>query len=140
MTGICHSLISSLIEVVTKKLNQLLAKVPVTISLTRVFHTASYNMVTTQKKWGFPSLLREGGGTILIIDSTDSCAPPITNNSCSTKAIRPHNSGYSTKVCKTLLCPACIWDSASTACLEQAKPNGDTAKPEFSGNYPDNPT
>lgn len=48
-------------------------KMPVTIPFTLVFHTTSFAVATTERKQACYSLFKEGGGTVLIIDSIDSC-------------------------------------------------------------------
>lgn len=59
-------------------------KMPVAILFTLVFHITSFAVATTKEKQACPSLFKESSGTILIIDSFDSCILLRYDNSCLT--------------------------------------------------------
>lgn len=87
---ICHwSLLQTdlVIEVLTKEVNQLLARNE------SIYQYTSYTRLLSQwllrRKTSLPFLLREGSATILRVDSVHCCTIPYVVNSCSTKAISP---------------------------------------------------
>ena len=77
-------------------------KVFVSSPFNLVHQIHSFAIAISVTKTALPSFVKEGGGTILTIDSADQPTRPMRDSSRSTQAHRSTMAGHCTKACRTV--------------------------------------